>query len=46
MLEPEVAFHSMKDGITLADNMLKVVIENTIKNHPQEFEFLNQFVDK
>ncbi|MCK5806806.1 MAG: asparagine--tRNA ligase [Mycoplasmataceae bacterium] len=46
MLEPEVAFYSMNDGIELADNMLKVVIANTIKKHPQEFEFLNQFVDK
>lgn len=46
MLEPEVAFYSMSDGINLADNMLKVVIQNTIEAHPQEFEFLNKLVDK
>ena len=46
MLEPEVAFYSMNDGIELADKMLKTVIKNTIEKHPQEFEFLGEFVDK
>lgn len=46
MLEPEVAFYDLKDIITLADDMLKVVIRNTIAKHPFEFEYLVENIDK
>ncbi|MGL5617793.1 MAG: asparagine--tRNA ligase [Metamycoplasmataceae bacterium] len=42
MLEPEVAFYKLNDVIKLADNMLKTIIRNTIKIHPDEFKFLDE----
>ena len=42
MIEPEVAFYDLKDIISLADRMLKYVISNTIKKHPEEFKFLDE----
>ena len=45
MIEPEVAFAKMSDGIELADKMIKFVISNTLKKHPKEFEFLNKFIE-
>ncbi|WP_330463348.1 asparagine--tRNA ligase [Metamycoplasma gateae] len=41
MVEPEVAFYELKDIIKLADDLLKTVINNTIKNYPDEMKFLN-----
>ncbi|MEE3928464.1 asparagine--tRNA ligase [Mycoplasmopsis ciconiae] len=46
MLEPEIAFYDLKDVMHLADDMLKVVIRNTIAKHPFEFDFLLNNVDK
>ncbi|WP_029512732.1 asparagine--tRNA ligase [Mycoplasmopsis iners] len=45
MIEPEVAFYELKDIIKLADDLLKTVIANTIKKHPEEFKFLTESVD-
>ncbi|TPR53857.1 asparagine--tRNA ligase [Metamycoplasma neophronis] len=45
MVEPEVAFYELKDIITLADDLLKKVISNTIKNYPAEMEYLNSLQD-
>ncbi len=42
MIEPEVAFCELKDIIGLSDRMLKSVIKNTIKKHPDEFAFLDE----
>ncbi len=44
MVEPEVAFADLKEIISIADEMLKTVITNTIKKHSDEFEFLEKFV--
>lgn len=41
MVEPEVAFYELKDIILLADDLLKTVIKNTIKNYPDEMTYLN-----
>ena len=46
MIEPEMAFKSMDDGILLADELLKEVISKTLELHKSEFDFLEQFVDK
>lgn len=46
MIEPEMAFKDIFDGINLADNLLKGVISNTLKKHPEEFAFFGEFVDK
>lgn len=45
MIEPEMAFKSMDDGIDLADKLLKDVISKTLKAHVSEFDFLEKFVD-
>ncbi|QZE12541.1 asparagine--tRNA ligase [Mycoplasma sp. Ms02] len=42
MIEPEVAFYDLNDAINLADDMLKVVIRNTIAKHPFEFKYLTE----
>jgi len=46
MVEPEVAFYDLNKIATLADDMLKAVIKNTIDKHPEEFEFFNKFVSE
>ncbi|TNK83838.1 asparagine--tRNA ligase [Mycoplasmopsis pullorum] len=46
MVEPEVAFYDLKDDIKLADDMLKVVIRNTIAKHPFEFDYLVKNIDE
>ncbi|VEU70511.1 asparagine--tRNA ligase [Mycoplasmopsis glycophila] len=45
MIEPEVAFYDLKDIIQLADDMLKVVIANTVAKHQAEMEFLDQYTN-
>lgn len=42
MIEPEVAFYNLKQIIQLANDLLKSVIQNTIKKHPKEFQFLDE----
>ncbi|WP_338044346.1 asparagine--tRNA ligase [Mycoplasma nasistruthionis] len=42
MIEPEVAFYDLKQIIELADDLLKVVIRNTIAKHPFEFKYLTE----
>ncbi len=41
MVEPEVAFANLNDVILLADNLLKTIIANTLKNYPSEIKILN-----
>ena len=41
MVEPEVAFANLNDVILLADNLLKTIIANTLKNYPSEMKILN-----
>ena len=45
MIEPEVAFYQLQDVVQLANRMLKFVINNTLKQHPDEFNFLDQKTD-
>ncbi|MFV8470497.1 asparagine--tRNA ligase [Mycoplasma sp. VS509_3] len=42
MIEPEVAFYDLFDTIALADDMLKVVIRNTMAKNKLELEYLDQ----
>ena len=46
MIEPEVAFASMEDGIKLADEMLKTIIKNILEKHGEEFKFFEDFVNR
>ncbi len=46
MIEPEIAFADLQDDMQLAEDMLKYVINDVMSKAPEEYEFLNQFVDK
>ncbi|WP_027121065.1 asparagine--tRNA ligase [Mycoplasma leonicaptivi] len=43
MIEPEMEFYDLNQTINLADDMLKVVIRNTIAQHKEEFELLDKY---
>ncbi|EIE41915.1 asparaginyl-tRNA synthetase [Mycoplasmopsis canis UFG4] len=45
MIEPEMAFYDLKDTINLADDMLKVVIRNTMAKHKKELKFLDSYTN-
>ncbi len=45
MIEPEIAFADLSDDMTLAENMLKYVINHILTVCPDEIEFFNNFVD-
>lgn len=46
MIEPEIAFADLFDDMELAEDVLKFVIKNIREQLPEEYEFLNKFVDK
>ncbi len=46
MIEPEVAFANIDNGIELADELIKVVIKNTMAKLKPEFDFLDKFVEE
>ncbi|UUD36327.1 asparagine--tRNA ligase [Mycoplasmopsis citelli] len=45
MIEPEVAFYDLYDDIALADDLLKVVIRNTLFKNKDEIQYLNDNLD-
>lgn len=46
MIEPEIAFADLKDSMTVAEEMMKYIINYILKNASEEIEFFNKFVDK
>lgn len=46
MVEPEIAFADLNDDMTLAEDMIKYIINYVLENAPEEMEFFNSFVDK
>ncbi|NLE69622.1 MAG: asparagine--tRNA ligase, partial [Clostridiales bacterium] len=46
MIEPEVAFCDLEGNMDLAEDMVRTVIARVMEQAPDEFHFLNQFVDK
>lgn len=46
MIEPEIAFADLADNMVLAEDMVRTVITRVMEEAPDEFNFLNQFVDK
>lgn len=46
MIEPELAFADLEDGMALAESMLKYIIRYVMEEAPGEMEFFNRFVDK
>ncbi|VEU76267.1 asparagine--tRNA ligase [Mycoplasmopsis columboralis] len=45
MIEPEVAFYDLNQDIALADDLLKVVIRNTMFKNKDELQYLNDTLD-
>ncbi len=45
MIEPEIAFADINDDMTLAEEMIKYLINYCLGNLPEEMEFFNSFVD-
>ncbi len=46
MVEPEIAFATLKEDMDLAEEMVKYIIHRVREEAPEEMEFLNKFVDK
>ena len=46
MIEPEMAFADLNDNMDIAEEMLKYVIGEILRQCPDEMEFFNKFYDK
>lgn len=45
MIEPEIAFASLKEDADLAEEMMKYIIKYILDNAPEEMIFFNKFID-
>jgi len=45
-IEPEIAFADLSDDMDLAQDMITFLLSDVMQKAPEEFEFLNSFVDK
>jgi len=46
MIEPEMAFATLKEDMDLQEDMVKYLIDAALTEAPEEMAFLNSFVDK
>ena len=46
MIEPEIAFATLKEDMDLQEEMVKYIISVVLQECPEEMAFLNSFVDK
>ena len=46
MIEPEIAFATLKEDMDLQEEMVKYIIAAVLEECPEEMAFLNSFVDK
>ncbi len=46
MIEPEIAFATLKEDMDLQEDMVKYIISAVLDECPEEMAFLNSFVDK
>ncbi|MBP3410111.1 MAG: asparagine--tRNA ligase, partial [Clostridia bacterium] len=46
MIEPEIAFATLKEDMDLQEEMVKYIISVVLEECPEEMNFLNSFVDK
>ena len=46
MIEPEIAFATLKEDMDLQEEMVKYIIGAVLEEAPEEMAFLNSFVDK
>ena len=45
MIEPEIAFADLDDNMSLAEDMVKFIIEHCTRTCAEEIDFLNRFID-
>ncbi len=46
MIEPEMAFCDLDCDMTVAEEFLKTIFENVLKNCPEDMDFFNKRIDK
>ena len=46
MIEPEFCFADINDDMTLAEDMIKYIVQYVLDTCPEEMEFFNNFIDK
>ena len=46
MIEPEIAFATLKEDMDLQEEMIKYILAAVLEEAKPELEFLNNFVDK
>lgn len=46
MIEPEMAFCDLEGNMSVAEDMIKYIINYVLEKAPEEMEFFNSFVDK
>ena len=46
MIEPEMAFTTLKEDMDLQEEMVKYIINAVLEECPEEMDFLNKFVDQ
>jgi asparaginyl-tRNA synthetase len=46
MIEPEMAFFDINDNMSLAEDFLKSIINRTMEECSQEYEFFSRFIEK
>lgn len=45
MIEPEMAFATLEDNMTVAEQMIKYIINYVMEKCPDEMEFFNKFIE-
>lgn len=46
MIEPEIAFATIKEDMDLAEEMIKYIIKYILENAPEEMAFFGKFIDE
>lgn len=46
MIEPEITFAGLQEDMTLAEEMMKYLINYVLRELPEEMEFFNKFIDQ
>jgi asparaginyl-tRNA synthetase len=46
MIEPEMAFTDLEGNMQIAEDMVKYIVEDVLKQMPEEIDFFDQFVEK
>jgi len=46
MIEPEIAFAGLQEDMTMAEEMMKYLINYVLRELPEEMEFFNKFIDQ